>query len=117
MLLEAAPCSIFQLPFQGEEKLSVVCDRCNASFHLRCVRLSAVPPTYWYCQGCSSHLTARGLSCPTEDVLLQRYLLGLGAPPELQVNFMHQSNSLTFDAGKLFKWIGRSWVHYPPLGQ
>jgi hypothetical protein len=87
MLLEAAPCSQCSKPFSGEGKLSVICDRCNAPFHLKCVRLTNPPPTYWYCQGCSSHIAARGLQCPTEDVLLHRYLLGMGAPPELRSSF------------------------------
>ena len=117
MLLEAAPCSQCQLPFQGEGEESVVCDRCNAPFHLKCIRLSCVPPTYWYCKGCSSHLVARGLSCPTEDILLHRYLLGLGAPPTLLSTYRYLSSTLTFDQGKLFKWIGRKWVHFPPMGQ
>ena len=40
----------------------------------------------------------------------------MGTPPELLDNFLHQSSTLTFDAGKLYKWLGGKWVHFPPLG-
>jgi hypothetical protein len=70
MLLEHAPCTACKEPFGGQGAASVICDRCNAAYHLKCVRLKAVPPTYWYCQACSAHIKARGIHCPTEDLLL-----------------------------------------------
>ena len=117
MLLEAAPCGKCGKAFTGKGANSVVCDRCNAPLHLHCAHLTRVPPTYWYCQGCQSHITARGIRCPTEDTLLQRHLLGEGVPQELLGSFREQAATLSFFSGKLHKWVDRQWVHFPSTGQ
>ncbi len=69
MLLEAAPCTACKEPFSGLGAASVICDRCNAAYHLKCAGLKVVPPTYWYCHACSAHIKARGVLCPSEDLL------------------------------------------------
>lgn len=39
MLLEAAPCTACRAPFLGQGATSVICDRCNAAYHLKCAHL------------------------------------------------------------------------------
>ncbi len=68
LLLEAAPCGACHQPLSKSAAASLVCDRCNTPFHLRCTSRSTPPPTYWYCPRCSNHIAARGYQCPTEDI-------------------------------------------------
>lgn len=71
LLLEAAPCAACHKSFTpATSTQSVVCDRCNNPFHLRCTKLKQIPVTYWYCAKCAAHHHARGLQCPTEDLAL-----------------------------------------------
>ena len=74
----------------------MVCDRCNAAFHLRCTRLQAVPATYWYCKRCTSHIHGRGIQCPTEDLALQHFLLTGTAPSHLRADFAARAQNLSF---------------------
>ena len=87
LLLESAPCATCHNPFTPTGASSVVCDRCNRPYHLRCTRLHRAPATYWYCRECAAHIRARGYMCPTEDVALQTYLLTGTAPPRLRAAF------------------------------
>lgn len=68
LLLESAPCATCDGRLPMDSKHSVICDRCNRPFHLRCTRLKAVPATYWYCRECAAHIRGRGICCPTEDL-------------------------------------------------
>jgi len=116
MLLEHAPCQACRAPFRGQAAASVICDRCNAAYHLKCVHLKSVPRTYWYCQACSAHIKARGIRCPTEDLLLQQFLQGQKAPPELHDAFTKQAERLSFAGGQLLTWQHDRWLHYAPVG-
>lgn len=116
MLLEAAPCTSCKRPFTGTGAASVICDRCNAAYHLPCARLKSVPPTYWYCASCDAHIKARGITCPTEDILFQQFLLGSKPPPELLAGYRKQAERLSFTQGKLLIWQDAKWVHFAPLG-
>lgn len=69
LLLEAAPCSSCHTHFTPHAA-SVICDRCNAPYHVRCAGLHRTPATYWYCKLCTTHIHARGYKCPTEDIPL-----------------------------------------------
>jgi hypothetical protein len=71
LLLEAAPCTSCKLNFKGKGARSVICDFCNAPYHLGCTTLKSVPSTYWFCKACMAHILARSTQCPTEDILLQ----------------------------------------------
>ena len=79
LLLESAPCSACDGTI-AREAASLVCDRCNSAFHLRCTKLRAIPATYWYCRRCMSHIHSRGIRCPTEDLALQDFLRTGAAP-------------------------------------
>ena len=113
LLLEAAPCTACHTDFATSGVGRVVCDRCNAPYHLRCTRLKALPPTYWYCRQCATCIRARGIRCPTEDLALQTYLLTGHAPLDLLPSFRLQANHLTFTT-QLLTWRDHQWVPYPP---
>ena len=115
MLLEASPCTRCSLDIPADSKLGLVCDRCNKPYHLACLGLSAVPATYWYCPACAAHIAARGIACPTEDLQLQEYLLGVAAPPSLAPTFREAAATLTFQ-DQLYKWVSGQWLPYPPHG-
>jgi hypothetical protein len=115
LLLEAAPCHACGRDADADSARSLVCDRCNKPFHLACVALPAVPPTYWYCPQCSSHLRARGYACPTQDLDLQRYLLDLPTPRHLHDAFATHARHLSF-TDQLYVWRDLQWVPYPPEG-
>ena len=89
LLMEQAPCHRCNDDIPSDSATGIICDRCNRPFHLRCLDLTATPPTSWYCPTCSSHIQARGITCPTEDLELQLYLLGTPPPPHLAANFTH----------------------------
>lgn len=70
LLLESAHCAACHQNFGHNEARSVVCDRCNTPYHLRCTKLKRVPDTYWYCVLCTKHIASRGIQCPCEDLEL-----------------------------------------------
>jgi hypothetical protein len=37
----------------------LLCDRCNAEAHLKCLHIKSVPSTEWYCSVCADRQTAR----------------------------------------------------------
>jgi transposase InsO family protein len=115
LLLESAPCHACSRDIAASSRTSVVCDRCNKPFHLACVALGEVPRTYWYCSKCSSHHRAHGLTCPTQDLALQRYLLDLPTPRDLHANFAAAARLLSF-TDQLYAWRGERWLPYPPEG-
>lgn len=114
LLLEAAPCHKCAGDIPKDSACSVICDRCNHPFHLKCVQLEAPPSTYWYCPACSTHIAARGIDCPTEDLLLQQYLMGAQFPPKETALFQKASQGLCFHEGQLHKWQNEKWVPWPP---
>lgn len=115
LLLEAAPCSACSQPLHASSQRSLVCDRCNAAYHLRCTPRTQPPPTYWYCAACTQHIRSRGYQCPSEDIPLQHYLLTGRAPPHLLDDFRRASTSLTF-TDQLYSWRDSTWKPFPPKG-
>ena len=53
LLLESSPCTQCKQRIGRASAQSIVCDGCNAAFHLACVGLKHVPATYWYCTSCN----------------------------------------------------------------
>ena len=115
MLLEASPCRRCSQDIPADSRLGLVCDRCNQPYHLSCLGLADIPATYWYCPECAAHIAARGITCPTEDIQLQEYLLGVVAPPQLATTFRAAAATLTF-TDQLLKWVDGKWLPYPPYG-
>ena len=115
LLLEAAPCAACDQALGATEAKSLICDRCNAPYHLRCTSLHTPPPTYWYCTKCAHHIRSRGYQCPTEDIPLQLYLLTGRAPPHLLPTFQHTTSTYTF-TDQLYSWHTNRWVAFPPKG-
>ncbi len=115
LLLEAAPCTACNQHLPPDAPNTLVCDRCNAPFHLRCTSLTHVPPTSWYCKTCTRHIHARGIQCPTEDVELQRYLLDGTCTPTLKQAFSQQARHLSY-THCLHSWRDGKWVPYPTTG-
>jgi len=115
LLLEAAPCAACHQDITGKGSKSLICDRCNAAFHLRCTSLRQVPATYWFCATCQAHIRARGISCPTEDLALQHFLLSGHAPPALLPAFRSRATDLSF-TDRLYCWKAGKWLPYPPKG-
>ena len=115
LLLEAAPCHACGQDIPAHTPTSLVCDHCNQPFHLRCVGLQHVPPTYWYCPKCTNHHAARGLTCPTQDIPLQRYLLNLPTPQHLHTTFAAAARNLAF-TDQMYIWRAGQWLPYPPRG-
>ena len=93
----------------------MVCDRCNAPFHLRCTSLHHLPPTYWYCDACRCHIHARGIACATKDIPLQQFLRSGKAPAPLLDAFRAQAKALTF-TDQLYAWRHTQWLPYPAAG-
>lgn len=52
-LLEAAPCQACRQLIKAESS-SLVCDLCNAAYHLRCTTFRQTPTTAWFCPPCAS---------------------------------------------------------------
>jgi hypothetical protein len=102
-LLENAPCHKCHLDIPPNCNKGLICDRCNRPYHLSCLPLDAPPRTYWYCPQCSSHIAARGIASPTEDIRLQSYLLGQPTPPHLLGPFQQVATTLTF-TDQLYTW-------------
>ena len=115
LLLESAPCSSCGSTIATDEPASLVCDRCNAVFHLRCTGLHQVPATYWYCKQCRSLIHGRGIRCPTEDIALQQYLLSGSAPPALRQSFAERARDLSF-TDRLYIWRSKRWMPWPSVG-
>ncbi len=115
LLLEQAPCTRCHKDIPPDSTSGIVCDHCNKPFHLSCTSLTALPPTYWFCPTCTSHIHARGVQCPTEDLQLQAYLLGNPPPPHLASSFADQARTLSF-TDQLYKWVDGQWLPYPPRG-
>ncbi len=115
LLLEAAPCAACNQHLPPDDPHTLVCDRCNAPYHLRCTSLTTVPRTNWFCKGCARHIRARGIQCPTEDVELQQYLLDGTCTPALRPAFQAQAAHLTH-THCLHSWRDGRWVPYPSEG-
>jgi hypothetical protein len=115
LLLEAAPCTACHLHLPPDAPHTLVCDRCNQPYHLRCTSLSRAPATNWFCKPCSAHIRAKGITCPTEDVELQQYLLDGTCHPSLRPAFQQQARHLTY-THTLHSWRDGKWVPYPSQG-
>jgi hypothetical protein len=115
LLLEAAPCTACQQHLPPGAANTLVCDRCNAPYHLRCTSLTVTPATNWFCKTCSSHIRARGISCPTEDIELQHFLLTGECPTALRSAFQAQAKQLAY-TNALHTWRDGRWVPYPSHG-
>lgn len=116
LLLESAPCHACQKDIPADSHSSVVCDRCNQPFHFPCAHLTSAPSTYWYCAPCTAHHHATGYTCPTQDITLQRYLLGETPPADLADTLASASRHLTWDGSTMKKWVGERWLPWPPKG-
>ena len=125
-LLESAPCSRCHQSIVAMSLASIVCDGCNAAFHLSCVGMKEVPVSYWYCNTCAKHIRARGCKEPAEDVPFLRYLLSgkasaenLGFYTTLATWYRYEQRTRAVDGKMRSNWqlqrkIGvDTWRDYP----
>ena len=70
--LRAIPCGKCGELDAGQDM--VVCDRCEAPFHVHCVPTNLPGSGPWYCQLCRGIILTRGSTDPVEDLALLDFL-------------------------------------------
>lgn len=123
-LLESSPCAKCHLRIQANTQSSLVCDGCNAAYHLACLGMKNTPATYWYCTNCTRQLAATGIKEPAEDIAFQLYLLHGKTPSQehaayfaaLAKHYRYETrtssnNNMTHE--QLQRWIDDRWKDYP----